>query len=139
MANFAKLDSNNTVIDIMFVNNQELLDNDGVEQEAIGIAFCVMLTKHIYWRQTSYNKTFRKNFARVGSRYDPVLDAFIDPQPYPSWTLNATTGQWEPPTPRPPQPPDHYTNPGYMWDETTLSWTSCAYITDGTFVRPENS
>ena len=33
----------------------------------------------------------------IGYTYDDALDAFIPPQPYPSWTLNEDTCQWEPP------------------------------------------
>jgi len=37
----------------------------------------------------------RKNYAGIGFTYDPVLDAFYSPQPYPSWTLNTTTCLWK--------------------------------------------
>lgn len=58
----------------------------------------------------------RKNYASVGYTYDPILDAFIPPKPYPSWLLNTQTCLWEAPVP--------YPNDGknYMWDEDTLSW-----------------
>jgi len=51
----------------------------------------------------------------IGYTYDDALDAFIPPQPYPSWTLNEDTCQWEPPTPMPEEGK-------YMWDEKTESW-----------------
>lgn len=82
------------------------------------------------WIQTSYNTyagshreggiPLRKNYAGVGFTYDAVRDAFIPPQPYPSWTLNETTCQWEPPY----APPIHSTNFGtkFYWDEPSLSW-----------------
>jgi hypothetical protein len=62
------------------------------------------------------SKAFRKNFAGIGYKYDMNLDAFIPPQPYPSWILNEQTCNWESPTP--------YPNDGniYNWDETTQSW-----------------
>jgi len=138
VANFAKLDANNTVLEVLFVHNNELLDDQGQEREELGIAFLTMLTRHLYWRQTSYNGTFRKNFAKIGSKYDPVLDAFVDAQPYPSWQLDAATAQWTAPVPRPPAPPDHYSSPGYFWDEPTQTWANVAYLVDGTFIRPEN-
>ena len=62
------------------------------------------------------SKAFRKNFAGIGFKYDMNLDAFIPPQPYPSWILNEQTCNWESPIP--------YPNDGniYNWDETTQSW-----------------
>lgn len=87
------------------------------------------------WLQTSYNtrggihydpqtgapstdqsKALRKNYAGVGFKYDPILDAFYEPQPYPSWTLNQDTCMWESPVP--------YPNDGgiYDWDEDTQTW-----------------
>ena len=62
------------------------------------------------------SKSFRKNFAGIGFKYDMNLDAFIPPQPYPSWILNEQTCNWESPIP--------YPNDGqmYSWDESTKSW-----------------
>lgn len=59
---------------------------------------------------------FRKNHASIGGVYDDARDAFIPPQPYPSWTLNETTCLWDAPVPKPDdgQP--------YVWDEDTTSW-----------------
>jgi len=79
------------------------------------------------WIQTSYNSRanvhsqggtpLRKNFAGIGMIYDPVRDAFYEPQPFPSWILNETTCQHDPPT---PMPTDN--NKIYKWDEPTLAW-----------------
>ena len=115
MAHFAELDENNVVLQVIVVHNNELLDADGVEQEALGQAFCTNLLGG-NWAQTSYNKTFRKNFASRGGGYDAAMDAFINASPYPSWVLNINTCQWEPPTPYPSD------SRPYAWDETTQSW-----------------
>ena len=91
------------------------------------------------WVKTSYNtkggvhynpnskeasndqtKALRLNFAGIGSVYDEVLDAFYVPQPYPSWSLDVTTGTWLPPTPRPAdvgKPPARH-----IWDEEAQQW-----------------
>ena len=58
----------------------------------------------------------RKNYAGIGYTYDPVLDAFIPPKPYPSWSLNTQTCLWEAPVPYPDD------GKAYYWDEATLSW-----------------
>lgn len=42
-----------------------------------------------------------KNEPSIGKIYNQTLNAFIDPQPYPSWVLNEETAQWEPPVPKP--------------------------------------
>lgn len=43
MAHFAELDKNNKVLRVVIVANDVLLDDDGVEQESTGIAFCQKL------------------------------------------------------------------------------------------------
>jgi hypothetical protein len=78
MAHFAELDETNVVLRVIVVNNAELLDSDGAEQEALGQAFCTNLLGG-NWKQTSYNGTFRKHFAGSGYTYDPVLDEFVLP------------------------------------------------------------
>ena len=115
MAHFAQLDENNVVTQVIVVHNNELMDN-GVESEAKGITFCQSLFPGTNWKQTSYNGNMRKNYAGVGYTYDAQRDAFIAPQPYPSWTLDETTCHWNPPVP--------YPNDGqvYAWDEATTSW-----------------
>jgi hypothetical protein len=68
------------------------------------------------------SKAFRKNAAGIGSKYDTIRDAFIDPRPYNSWILNEATCTWEPPITRPKSDtngvPDRY-----HWNEDTLSYT----------------
>lgn len=116
MAHFAQLDENNVVTQVIVVHNNELMDN-GVESEAKGIEFLVNWSGgYTNWKQTSYNGNMRKNYAGVGYTYDAQRDAFIAPQPYPSWTLDEATCRWNPPVP--------YPNDGqvYAWDEATTSW-----------------
>lgn len=117
MAHFAKLDENNVVLEVHCVHNNELLVN-GIEMEAKGVAFLVQWSNgYPFWRQTSFNGSRRKNYAGIGYTYDAQRDAFIPPQPYPSWTLNEDTCLWQPPTPMP------IDGKMYDWDEATLSWT----------------
>ena len=82
------------------------------------------------WIQTSYNTRggvhangetpLRKNYAGIGMTYDAIRDAFYEPQPYPSWTLNDDSCLWEAPTAM----PDDGNN--YTWNESTLSWDQVA-------------
>lgn len=76
MAHFAELDDNNIVQRVIVVNNEVLLDEDGIEQEAIGIKFCQDLLGG-RWVQTSYNNNFRGTFAGIGFKYDEINDVFI--------------------------------------------------------------
>lgn len=116
MAHFAELDETNKVKQVIVVHNNELLDENGVEQEQKGIDFCVNLLGGT-WKQSSYNRNFRKNFAVVDGIYDPIRDAFIAPQPFPSWVLNETTCQWEPPIPYP------LDGKPYYWNEDIQNWS----------------
>lgn len=117
MAHFAKLDSNNIVETVHVVDNENLLNENGVEEEAIGIAYLNNVHGEVStWVQTSYNSKFRKNYAGIGYSYDASKDAFIGPKPYPSWVLNEDTCQWKSPV--------EYPEDGkrYDWNEGTTSW-----------------
>jgi hypothetical protein len=114
MAHFAKLDSSNVVIFVTVGRNED----DGKEAELTA------RTGDVY-KQTSYNTyggvhtnggtPLRKNYAGIGFTYDAERDAFIPPQPFPSWALNETTCLWDAPVPMP-------TDGFYSWDESTTSW-----------------
>ena len=115
MAHFARLDENNVVQQVIVVANKDTADADGNELESIGVAFCQKLLGG-NWKQTSYNGNIRKNYAGIGYTYRADIDAFVPPQPYPSWVLNPDTAQWEAPVPMPTD------GKMYSWDEATQSW-----------------
>ena len=115
MAHFAEIDENNSVQRVIVVHNNELLDENGEEKEALGVAFCKNLLGGT-WLQTSYNKNMRKNFAGIGFTYDIVRDAFIPPKPYDSWVLDEATCLWKAPVAYPSD--ENY----YEWDETNTKW-----------------
>ena len=120
MAHFAKIGMNGKVVEIQVVHNDELLDADKVEQEALGIDFLTKLTGWALWKQTSYNHNFRKNYAGVGYIYDEDRDAFIAPKPFNSWTLDETTCRWQPPVDKPTDGKPYYWNEeNQTWDLTT--------------------
>ena len=132
MAHFARIDDNNIVVRVHVVENKDLLNEQGVEEEAVGIAH---LTKvhgtGFTWIQTSYNTQqgvhvlggtpLRKNYAGKGDTYDETRDAFIAPQPYPSWILAEDTCIWEAPTAYPEDGKIH------GWNEETTSWDLLIY------------
>jgi hypothetical protein len=113
MSHFAKLDENNVVI-FVTVGRDEDDENELTAR-----------TGDVY-KRTSYNTyggqhalggtPFRKNYAGLGYTYDPQRDAFISPQPFPSWTLDEDTCLWQAPVARPAG------DAMWSWDETMQSW-----------------
>ena len=114
MAHFAKIE-NGLVTQVIVVGNKDTASANGVEKEYIGAAFCERLLGGD-WKQTSYNGKMRKNYAGIGYSYDEARDAFISPQPYPSWVLNEQTCQWESATPMPTD------GQRYWWNEELKEW-----------------
>jgi hypothetical protein len=108
MAHYAYLDENNIVV-VVIVGKDETELINGLDTEtyyAQGTPYAV--------KRTSYNGNIRFNYAGVGYYYDPISDAFISPQPYPSWSLDENF-DWQPPTPKPE-------GIAWYWDEDSLSW-----------------
>lgn len=124
MAHWAELDENNIVIRVVVGSNDDpdegyqwILDNLGGR-----------------WVQTSYNHNFRRIFASEGYKYDEILDIFIDPQPFLSWTFNENTLNWEAPEPEPDTSEMHY------WDEDSKTWIIKHSIPDtGMWILNEES
>lgn len=118
MAHFAKIDfQTNIVLEVHVVNNGDIQNLSFPNSESIGIAFLISWnTPNTYWKQTSYNKNFRKNYAGIGYTYDESRDAFIAPKPYNSWLLDENTCQWKAPVDYPTD------NKMYTWNEDTTSW-----------------
>jgi len=117
MAYFAKLGIGNIIERVISINNSVITDSNGVEQEQIGVDFINKLynTRDV-WKQTSYNRNFRKNYAGIGYQYDQTRDAFIPPKPFNSWILNEDTCLWEAPVYKPQD------DNQYIWNESTLTW-----------------
>ena len=139
MAHFAKLGSNSKVIQVLTLNNGDMLNADGVEDETVGQQY---LERHNNWPaqmwiQTSYNtsggthnsgdnsKAFRGNYAGIGHIWDEDNNLFYGKKPYASWVLNTTTASWHSPI---GDAPDDLTdeeiaaNTHYVWNEGTGTW-----------------
>lgn len=116
MAHFAEIDENNKVLQVIVVNNNELIDENGNESETKGIIFCKnIFGENTNWVQTSYTSRQRKNYAGISYIYDSNRDAFISPKPFNSWILDEDSCQWMPPIPRPSEGI-------YDWNEDSRSW-----------------
>lgn len=127
MASFAELDSNNIVIRVITLDDKHTQDENGNEQESIGVAWLQTNISSNTWKQTSVNThqnvhsnggtPFRKNHAGIDFTYDSTRDAFIRPKPHSSWILNETTCDWEPPI-------------AYPTDGGKYLWNDAAYQAD---------
>ena len=106
MSHFAEIDADNKVIRVLVGDNS--MTNEGHDWliENLGGT----------WIQTSYNNRIRFNYAGIGYLYDEVRDAFIAPQPYPSWLLDEATCRWQAPIAMPTD------GAMYYWNEATGSW-----------------
>ena len=146
MAHFAKISDTSEVLTVHVVNNSDILNADGVEDESVGQAY---LEKHNNWPaqmwiQTSYNtrgakhydnqtgelsadqsKALRGNYAGIGYTWDEDNNIFYGKKPYASWVLNTTTASWHSPI---GDAPDDLTdeekaaNTHYVWNEAGQSW-----------------
>jgi hypothetical protein len=101
MSHFAEINSSNIVQRVL------VAEQDFINSGKVGDSFL--------WVQTSYNNNFRKQFAGVGFTYDKANDVFISPQPFASWTLDASF-DWQPPTAMPED------GKMYNWNEETKKW-----------------
>lgn len=124
MAHFARINSTtNIVIEVNVVNNDDIQNLPFPESESVGIQFLVpWFQEGTYWKQTSYNSSFRKNYAGIGYTYDRNRDAFIPPKPYASWMLNEDTCLWDSPVPYPTD------GKMYQWDEATTNWVEVTNV-----------
>lgn len=119
MGYFAKVNENNIVTEVIRAEPDVIAAGvAGDPDQWIQTSFNTHGGKHCYpgtWDPDGY-EGLRKNFAQPGYTYDPDLDAFIPPKPFPSWTLNTDTCLWEPPVPFPAD------WARYDWDEENQQW-----------------
>tara|TARA_R110002049_G_scaffold304427_3_gene499617 strand:- start:1899 stop:2291 length:393 start_codon:yes stop_codon:yes gene_type:complete len=104
------------ILRVLVVDNDTLLDENGIEHESRGVDYLTWLVGG-EWVQTSYNARIRGRYAAPGMLYLADQDIFVEPRPFPSWTLNVQ-GIWQPPVPMPEG------EATYTWEEETLSWVA---------------
>jgi hypothetical protein len=108
MAHYAFLNENNIVTEVIVGKDETDTTHDWEQYYgAIRNQVC---------KRTSFNNNIRKNYASIGYSYDEQRDAFIAPQPYPSWTLVEETCRWSAPISKPTD------EKMYIWNESTTSW-----------------
>jgi len=142
MAHFAKISEENEVLTVLTVNNEDVLNNEGVETESVGQAY---LEKHNNWPanlwiQTSYNThqnthklggtPFRGNYAGVGKIWDSENQIFLPPKPHTSWVKNVSEARWQSPIGDAPELTEEQVSQNiantnswiYSWNETNQVW-----------------
>jgi hypothetical protein len=131
MAHFARLDENNIVTDVFVIDDRDTTDLvTGLESEDIGAAFCNNLFGNATWKKTSYNGRFRYRYAGIGYSYNEEIDAFVPPQPYPSWVMDNSIAGWISPLGQKPTLTEEQiaSNLAYFWNEdayqadNTVGW-----------------
>ena len=144
MAHFAKLGANSKVIQVLTLDNKDMLNADGVEDETVGQQY---LETHNNWPaqmwiQTSYNtqgnkhnsgdnsKAFRGNYAGIGYTWDEDNQIFWPKKPFASWVKNTTDARWQSPIGDAPDLTEEQTSQneaethswGYVWNEANTTW-----------------
>jgi hypothetical protein len=110
MAHFAEINSDNIVVRVLVVPDEE--EQRGEEFLSVDLGLGGR------WVQTSYNGIIRGSFAGVGFLYDEELDVFLPPKPYESWVINTELKCWESPVER----PEILNTEAAIWDETNQQW-----------------
>ena len=136
MAHFAKLDANKKVLTVLTMNNSDMLNSDGVENELVGQQY---LEKHNNWPahmwiQTSYNTfggqhkrggtPFRGNYAGIGYIWDEDNNIFLPKKPFNSWVKDVSTASWKSPIGDAPALTEEQKTAMsyYLWNEVEQSW-----------------
>jgi len=136
MAHFAKIGMNGKVLQVLTLDNKNMLNADGVEDETVGQQY---LEQHNNWAremwiQTSYNThknkhklggtPFRGNYAGIGYTWDEDNQIFWSKKPYPSWIKDLTTASWKSPIGDAPELTQEQKNNNfhYQWNEENQTW-----------------
>ena len=144
MAHFAKLGSHGKVIQVLTMDNDKMLNADGIEDETVGQQW---LETHNNWPaqmwiQTSYNtsqnthnsgdnsKALRGNYAGIGYEWDEDNNIFWPKSPYASWVKDIATASWKSPIGDAPALTAEQTSQNeadthewrYEWNEAGQTW-----------------
>lgn len=139
MIYFALIDDNNIVQKIINVSDENITNPETNEVDPLyGETFCnenyggrwiSTFVVNLVHDDCSLEQC--RKYARIGDSYDEDLDAFISPQPYPSWTLDDRY-EWIPPISEPlPERNEVPEGKHYEWNEelyqsdNTQGWVLC--------------
>ena len=142
MAHFAKISETNEILSVVVVNNNDILNADGVEDETVGQQY---LETHNNWPaqmwiQTSYNTSggthsgggtaLRGNYAGIGYTWDEDDNIFWPKKPHASWVKHNESASWKSPIGDAPALTEEQTSQNeanthrwsYAWNETNTTW-----------------
>ena len=142
MAHFAKIGSNSKVLQVLTLNNDDMLNADGIEDETVGQQYLELHNNWPaqMWIQTSYNTSgnqhnnggtpFRGNYAGTGYTWDEDDNIFWPKKPYASWVKNNSEARWQSPLGDAPALTEEQTSQntadthmwGYAWNEANTTW-----------------
>ena len=144
MAHFAKLGANSKVIQVLTLDNKDMLNADGVEDESVGQQY---LEKHNNWPaqmwiQTSYNTQgnqhrnggtpFRGNYATIGGEWDNTNQIFWPEKPFPSWEKDISNAKWKAPIDAPALTAEQQAANDAETAAWVYQWNENAYQEDNT-------
>ncbi len=142
MAHFAKLGSNSKVIQVLTLDDKDMLNADGIEDESVGQQYLEIHNNWPaqMWIQTSYNTSsnqhknggtpFRGNYAGIGYTWDEDNQIFWPKKPYASWVKHNESASWKSPIGDAPQLTAEQTSQNeaathawsYVWNEDNTTW-----------------
>jgi hypothetical protein len=142
MAHFAKLGANGKVIAVLTLNNSDMLNASGIEDETVGQQYLELHNNWPaqMWIQTSYNTAggqhksggtpFRGNYAGIGYSWDEDDQIFWPKKPFTSWVKHVPSASWKSPIGDAPALTEEQTAQntanthrwGYSWNEAGQSW-----------------
>ena len=136
MAHFAKLGANGKVIAVLTLNNSDMLNASGVEDESVGQQYLELHNNWPaqMWIQTSYNTQggqhtsggtpFRGNYAGIGYSWDEDDQIFWPKKPFTSWVKDVATASWKSPIGDAPALTEEQKTAKsyYQWNEAGQSW-----------------
>tara|TARA_R100001460_G_scaffold63822_1_gene104010 strand:- start:59 stop:508 length:450 start_codon:yes stop_codon:yes gene_type:complete len=142
MAHFAKIGANGKVISVLTLNNGDMLNADGVEDERVGQQYLELHNNWPaeMWVQTSYNTyqnthkyggtPLRGNYAGIGMEWDEDNQIFWGKKPHASWVKDTATATWKSPIGDAPALTEEQESQNaadthqwvYRWNEEGQSW-----------------
>ncbi len=142
MAHFAKLGSNSKIIQVLTLDDKDMLNADGIEDESVGQQYLELHNNWPaqMWIQTSYNTSsnqhknggtpFRGNYAGIGYTWDEDNEIFWPKKPYASWVKHNESASWKSPIGDAPQLTAEQTSQNeaathawsYVWNEDNTTW-----------------
>ena len=142
MAHFAKIGSSNKVIQVVVLNNNDMLNADGIEDETVGQQKLEQYANWPaqMWIQTSYNTSgnqhnlggtpLRGNYAGIGYTWDEDDQIFWPSKPHTSWVKHNASASWKSPigdAPALTTEQESQNTAGtnhwyYAWNEANTTW-----------------